>query len=150
MPEKTRRDFLKSSVGAACAIAIPGTPLGELSPPPSPSAPNPDAPAIKKGLVLSMLPEKLSVADRFKLARDTGFELIQAPTTPDPRQADEIKAAADASGVHVDSVMNMAHWKYPLSSADPAVVNQPRRHAHLAAQRQTLGLRCCAAGARCR
>lgn len=120
MSEKTRRDFLRFSAGAALASSIPGVLRSESSPL-TPAA-RPDAPAIKKGLVLSMLPEKLSVADRFKLARDTGFELIQAPTTPDARQADEIKAAADASGVHVDSVMNMAHWKYPLSSADPAAV----------------------------
>lgn len=120
MSETNRRDFLKSSVGAACAAAVPGALIGDSSPL-SPTA-KPDAPAIKKGMVLTMLPEKLSIADRFKLARDTGFEVIQAPTTPDARQADEIKAAADASGVRVDSVMNMAHWKYPLSSADPSVV----------------------------
>jgi len=117
---KTRRDFLRLSAGAVVASSIPAAMVADSSLRPSPA--EPDAPAIKKGLVLSMLPEKLSMADRFKLARDTGFELIQAPTTPDPRQADEIKTAADASGVHVDSVMNMAHWKYPLSSADPAVV----------------------------
>jgi len=119
MSEKTRRNFLKSSVVAACAAAMPGAMIGESSPLLSA---NPDASAIKKGMVLTMLPEKLSMADRFKLARDTGFEVIQAPTTPDQRQAEEIKAAADSSGVRVDSVMNMAHWKYPLSSADPAVV----------------------------
>ncbi len=121
MSEGNRREFLKSSLGAACAAAVPGALLGESSLPLSTAA-RPDAPAIKKGMVLTMLPEKLSMADRFKLARDTGFEVIQAPTTPDARQADEIKAAADASGVRVDSVMNMAHWKYPLSSGDPAVV----------------------------
>ena len=120
MSIKTRRDFLKSSAGAACAAAVPGVALSESLP--LPAAVRPDAPAIKKGMVLTMLPEKLSMADRFKLARDTGFEVIQAPTTPDQRQAEEIKAAADGSGVRVDSVMNMAHWKYPLSSADPAVV----------------------------
>ena len=121
MSEGNRREFLKSSVGAACAAAVPGALLGESSLPLATAA-RPEAPAIKKGMVLTMLPEKLSMADRFKLARDTGFEVIQAPTTPDARQADEIKAAADASGGRVDSVMNMAHWKYPLSSGDPAVV----------------------------
>ena len=117
MPEKNRREFLKTSAATICATALPGAALANMT-----SNPKPDTPWFKKGLVFSMLPEKLSVADRFKLARDTGFEVIQAPTTPDTKQADEIKAAADASGVRVDSVMNMAHWKYPLSSADPAVV----------------------------
>jgi len=117
MRENNRREFLRSTAATICAASLPGAALAGIA-----SAPEADPPAIKKGLVFSMLPEKLSVADRFKLARDTGFELIQAPTTPDAKQADEIKAAADASGVRVDSVMNMAHWKYPLSSADPAVV----------------------------
>ena len=117
MTETRRREFLKSSAAAVCAATLPGAALASAA-----SVPEPDPPAIKKGLVFSMLPEKLPIADRFKLARDTGFEVVQAPTTPDARRADEIKAAADASGVRVDSVMNMAHWKYPLSSADPAVV----------------------------
>jgi L-ribulose-5-phosphate 3-epimerase len=69
-----------------------------------------------------MLPGKMSVADRFKLARETGFRVVQAPTTPDPKQAEEIKKAADGAGIRIDSVMNMAHWKYPLSSSDPTVV----------------------------
>jgi hexulose-6-phosphate isomerase len=80
--------------------------------------------AVKKGLVFSMLPATLSVMDRFKLARDTGFEVVQAPTTPDEAQAEEMKRAADSTGVRIDSVMNMDHWKFPLSSGDPSVVEK--------------------------
>jgi L-ribulose-5-phosphate 3-epimerase len=80
--------------------------------------------SMKKGVLLDMLPEKLSYADRFKLARDVGFDVVQAPTTPDERIAEEIKKAADAAAIRIDSVMNMDHWKYPLSSADPAVVEK--------------------------
>ena len=56
------------------------------------------------------------------MARDVGFEVVQAPTTPDEHEAEEIKKAADAAGIRIDSVMNMDHWKYPLSSGDAAVV----------------------------
>jgi hexulose-6-phosphate isomerase len=124
MRQKNRREFLRASAATICAAGVSGVAFAEAAAAPVGLAipAKPEALAIKKGLVMSMLPEKLSVADRFKLARDTGFEAIQAPTTPDAKQADEIKAAADASGVRVDSVMNMAHWKYPLSSADPAAV----------------------------
>ena len=125
MSKKTRREFLKSSAAAVCAAAVPNGNRAELRSLPLP--PTPAALSIQKGLVMSMLPEKLSVADRFKLARDTGFSVIQAPTTPDARQAEEIKAAADSSGVRIDSVMNMDHWKYPLSSADPQVVETSLR-----------------------
>ena len=71
-----------------------------------------------------MLPSKLSYADRMKMARDVGFEVIQAPTTPNEHEAEEIKKAADDANVRIDSVMNMDHWKYPLSSSDPAVVEK--------------------------
>ena len=104
MRAKNRREFLKSSAATFCAVGLSGMTLAEvtLANAGGGFTSKPDSPSIKKGLVMSMLPEKLSLADRFKLARDTGFEVIQAPTTPDAKQAEEIKAAADASGVHVD------------------------------------------------
>jgi len=77
---------------------------------------------IKKAVLLSMLPKSMSVPDRFKLAIDCGFEQIECPTTEDPGQAEEIKRAAEGSGLRIHSVMNQAHWKYPLSSADAEVV----------------------------
>jgi L-ribulose-5-phosphate 3-epimerase len=79
---------------------------------------------IKKGLVWDMLPSSLSYADRMKLAREVGFEVVQAPTTPDKHDAEELKKAAEAANVRIDSVMNMAHWEYPLSSGDAAVVER--------------------------
>src|SRR5439155_12097833 len=79
---------------------------------------------IKKGVLLDMLPKKLSYADRFKMGRDVGFEVVQAPTEPDQSKAEEIKKAADGANIRIDSVMNMDHWKYPLSSSDPAVVEK--------------------------
>jgi len=77
---------------------------------------------IKKAVLLSMLPKSMSVADRFKLAIDCGFEQIECPTTPDERIAEELKKAAESSGLRIHSVMNQAHWKYPLSSGDAEVV----------------------------
>ncbi len=79
---------------------------------------------IRKGMLLGMLPSKMTYAERFKLARDTGFEEMECGTVEDPREAEEIRKAADGAGVRVHSVMNQAHWKYPLSSADPEVVAQ--------------------------
>ena len=82
---------------------------------------------IRKAVLLSMLPKSMSLADRFKLAREVGFAQIEGPTTPDEKEAEEIKKAAEASGLKVHSVMNQAHWKYPLSSPDPADVAESRR-----------------------
>ena len=84
-------------------------------------------PPIRKAVLLSMLPRSMPLADRFKLAKDVGFAAIECPTTPDPHEADEIKKASESSGLKIHSVMNMAHWKYPLSSADPEAVTESRK-----------------------
>jgi L-ribulose-5-phosphate 3-epimerase len=79
---------------------------------------------IKKAVEFSMLPRTLSVAERFQLAKDAGFEEIECPTTPEQAKAEEILAASKASGIRVHSVMNSEHWNSPLSSSDPAVVEK--------------------------
>ena len=85
-----------------------------------------------------MLPESASIADGFQIARDAGFERIECPTTSDEAAALAMKEAAAKAGIKIHSVMNMDHWKYPLSSPDPAVVNRSLegarvsiRNAHL-------------------
>jgi len=129
MRKKSRRDFLKSSVTAACAAGLGGgglarslaaRPVSTFVPNPRSSTPLP----IKKGVWFGMLPANLSYADRYKMARDVGFEVVQAPTEPDERKAEEVKKAADAANIRIDSVMNMDHWKFPLSSNDPAAVEK--------------------------
>jgi L-ribulose-5-phosphate 3-epimerase len=131
MSPTSRRDFLKSSVTAACAAGLSGGLAGSLLAVPASSTANavepipfPPALSIKKGLVYDMLSDKLSHADRFKLARDTGFDVVQAPTTPDEHAAEELKNAAAGANIRIDSVMNMDHWEYPLSSDDAAVVEK--------------------------
>lgn len=71
-----------------------------------------------------MLPKSLRVLDAFQLAKDCGFEEIECPTTPEQARAEEMLAASKKTGVRIHSVMNMAHWDYPLSSPDPAVVEK--------------------------
>jgi len=105
----TRREFVMTSLAVAGLSRLP---IG--------AAP----PALKKGLVFDMVSDKLSYADRFKLVRDSGFEVVQALTEPDGGKAQEMKQAADAAGIRIDSVMNVDHWQYPLSSNDPAVIEK--------------------------
>jgi hexulose-6-phosphate isomerase len=79
---------------------------------------------IRKAVEFSMLPKELPVLDRFQIAHDAGFAEIECPTTPDAAQAEEILAASRTTGLHIHSVMNAEHWRSPLSSADPAVVEK--------------------------
>ena len=104
-----RRTFL--TAGAAAAWMLPRASAAARLP-------------IKKAVEFEMLPKSMSVADRFQMARDVGFEEIECPTMPDEREAEEAKKAAEKSGLRIHSVMNMDHWEYPLSSADPAVVSK--------------------------
>lgn len=80
--------------------------------------------AISMSVEYSMLPETVSTSERFQMAKDAGFERIECPTTRDPAEAQKMKDAAAAAGIKIHSVMNMDHWKYPLSSSDPAVVEK--------------------------
>src|SRR5881398_1907964 len=129
MRNSSRRQFVKSSIAATFAAgletSLSRSMLRECALLKRSAATVPaDSAAIKKGVLLEMLPDKLSYADRFKMAREVGFEVVQAPTTPDEQIAEEIKKATDAASIRIDSVMNMDHWKYPLSSSDPAVVDR--------------------------
>jgi len=79
---------------------------------------------IRKAVLFSMLPKDASIADRFQMAREAGFEQIECPTTPDQKQAEEMLAASQRANVRIHSVMNSDHWRYPLSSPDPQVVQK--------------------------
>src|SRR6266852_2862734 len=125
----SRREFLKSTMTTACSAGLGALNSAELFGDAGASANAPTVPMavplpIKKGLVFDMLPARLSYTERMKLARDVGFEVVQALTTPDQKEAEEIKKAADSANIRIDSVMNMDHWKYPLSSSDSTAVEK--------------------------
>lgn len=105
MPRFTRRQILAAAPVLAAAAAPARLP-------------------IRRAVYFGMLPGKIPVLDRFQIARDAGFEAIECPTTPDAAAAEEILAASRKTALPVHSVMNAEHWRSPLSSADPAVVEK--------------------------
>jgi L-ribulose-5-phosphate 3-epimerase len=106
MPRFTRRQILAAAPFLAAA------------------APAPARLPIRKAVEFSMLPGKIPVLDRFQMAKEAGFEAIECPTTPDLAAAEEILAASRKAPLPIHSVMNSEHWRSPLSSADPAVVEK--------------------------
>jgi hexulose-6-phosphate isomerase len=78
----------------------------------------------KKAVLISMLPKERSYLARFQMAVNVGFAGIEMQTVADASEAAEIKEASARTGLIVHSVMNSAHWQYPLSSDDPEVVSK--------------------------
>lgn len=72
---------------------------------------------LKKALVFSMLPGDLSIEDRMKLARDCGFDGVEAPPLTDPKETEAIRVAAEKAGIDIHSVI-FGGWGKPLSAAD--------------------------------
>ena len=107
MPTLTRRSVLLSSAAATVATAAFGDHL-----------------PIRRAVECNMLPKSIPVLDRFAMARQAGFEAIECPTTPEPSAAEEMRAASRKTELPIHSVMNQEHWRSPLSSADPAVVER--------------------------
>jgi L-ribulose-5-phosphate 3-epimerase len=107
-----RRAFLKTTTLAPLAAACFAPSLAAAAGSP------------KKSVLISMLPKELPIAERFKIARDVGFEGIEMQTEPDRAKADAAADAGSKTGLKIHSVMNMDHWRYPLSSPDAEVVNK--------------------------
>ncbi len=120
----TRRSFLQNAALTIMSSSLPAQSKSRLP--------------IRMAVEYSMLPENLSIAQRFQLAKDCGYEQIECPTETDQATAEAMKSASEKSGLPIHSVMNMDHWKYPFTSSDPAVVEKSLegartsiRNAHL-------------------
>jgi L-ribulose-5-phosphate 3-epimerase len=116
-----RRTFVQSALALAALPAIAAERL-----------------PIAMAVEYNMLPDNLSIPERFQLAKECGFERIECPTTRSEPDAEAMKSASEKVGLPIHSVMNMDHWKYPFSSPDPAVVEKSLdgarvsiRNAHL-------------------
>jgi len=117
MKKMDRRAFLEMTAAASAASAF-----AALRPQPVMAAAAEGG--LKKAVYVSMLPKELGYLDKFKLALDVGFQGIEIGTISAPAVADEIKEASAKTGLKIHGVMNADHWRFPLSSADPEVVNK--------------------------
>ena len=112
----SRRDFLGVSAALLPAIAVEPRSAGAQQ-----------SASITKAVLISMLPKEWSYLDRFKLAVDIGFKEMEVRTVDGDEEAVKIKKAADKAGLRIHSVMNQAHWRYPLSSPDRQEVETSMR-----------------------
>jgi hexulose-6-phosphate isomerase len=106
-----RRTFLEMTAAASAAMAFGVRPAAAAG-------------GLKKAVYVSMLPKDLGYLAKFQLAREAGFDGVEVGTIADAAVAAEIKEASVKAGLPIHSVMNADHWTFPLSSADPEVVNK--------------------------
>jgi L-ribulose-5-phosphate 3-epimerase len=119
-----KRDFIKSAAVIAGVSAI--TPFATVSgkdKAPSVATKQKTKVSLKKALVFGMIQDKVSLTDKFKIARDAGFDGIELDSPTDLPLADLLQAKQSA-GIELPSVINKDHWSKPLSDPDQQIRQQ--------------------------
>jgi L-ribulose-5-phosphate 3-epimerase len=119
----SRRSFLKQAGVASAAAAAASAFVPDAAATAARVAAAPGG-SPKKAVLIGMLPKSLPYPDRFALAREVGFEGMEVNTIENPAEAEAIAKAAQSAKLPIHSVMNSEHWRSPLSSGDPAVVDK--------------------------
>ncbi len=112
-----RKNFLKTSTGIVAAAALPFSSFTNKK---QSIDMNAKKVILKKSLVFGMIDEDLSLADKFKLVKDLGFDGVEL-NSPNDFDTGEVLEAKEKSGIELPSVINKDHWSKPLSDPDPAV-----------------------------
>ena len=106
-----RRTFMKQSLGTGMVFSISPFLVDAMQ-----------KPLHKKSLKYGMIKEDLPILEKFKLAKELGFDGIELDSPNDLNDA-EILQARDKTGLQIPGVVNSLHWKHPLSHPDPAERN---------------------------
>lgn len=126
-----RREFLQGAAKTALVMGLASRVVGIQADEERSPKMNTESP--KKALILSMLPDKLSMGDRFKLAADLGFQGMEVGPTNDPHEIRILRGASEKAGIPIHSII-YGGWGGPLSTADPAAGAQAVEAAKLALQ----------------
>ncbi len=111
-----RREFLLSS----SSFALGGALLGSAAMPQPAAAVS----GIKKGVCIDVLPEGMSLLEKFEVAKRAGFEGVEPNSLNSTAELKQYQEAVERTKVKITSIMNSDHWKYPLSDNDPEVVRK--------------------------
>jgi hexulose-6-phosphate isomerase len=112
-----RRDFLFSAcamTAASAAVPARAGDRGNVEPP------RPGTLVLRKALKFDMVKEDLSIADKFKLLKDLGFDGVEMETPNDLPMKDVLNAR-DKSGLEIPGVVCGATWNAQLSHEDPSI-----------------------------
>jgi hexulose-6-phosphate isomerase len=112
-----RKNFIKTSTGL---VAASGLPFSAFADPNNAAGSAEKKVMLKKSLTFGMIKEDLSLADKFKLVKDLGFDGVELNSPNDFNTADVLEAK-EKSGIELPSLINKDHWQKPLSDPDPAI-----------------------------
>lgn len=117
-----RRDFLRQAAGCAVSMTVVGRAIatGKTA---AVRADEGGAAQLKKSIIMSMIPQMDRIEDRFRLARDLGYEGLEVDPVADLAEARRMRAAAEKAGIRLHSVI-YGGWQAPLSSPDPTVAEK--------------------------
>lgn len=75
---------------------------------------------LKKAVGYGMIKGEMPMVDKFRLAKDLGFDGIEF-NSPVDFTINELLEAKDQTGIEIPSVVNKDHWSKPLSDPDPVI-----------------------------
>ncbi|MFK8110570.1 MAG: sugar phosphate isomerase/epimerase family protein [Rubripirellula sp.] len=115
MSDHSRREFLSvlSAVGASC-IAVDGRVWAD-----KPESASPAKPWLRKTLKIGMIKSGDTLVDKFKAAKEAGFEGVEL-NVPGVNISEANQAAAD-SGLIIDGTVGGYHWAQRHTDPDEAV-----------------------------
>lgn len=121
-----RREFLrratKTGLSAGVTAGIAASPLGRMTKM-AEAAAKPKGKGIRKAVILNMVQGGASTTEKFKIARDCGWDGLEISPVTTPEQIEDINKAVQASGIPVHSII-FGGWKAPLSTADEKLAEQ--------------------------
>lgn len=106
-----RRDFLKSTLAASAAAALPM----QLA-----LADEAKKPKLRMAVKYGMIKHDGSIEDKFNLIKKLGLQGVEVDSPSGLNKA-EAKAAAEKTGIVIHGVIDSVHWRDTLSSSDADV-----------------------------
>lgn len=110
-PQFSRRGWITQIAAAAGMASIVAAQTGSASMPKG---------RIYKAVKVSMIQSGQTTLDKFKIARDAGFDGISL-FAPDRFELRSALQAQDKTGVRIHNINGTYHWKERLSDSDPSV-----------------------------
>jgi len=86
-----------------------------------------EGPRIRKALKYGMIGAGATVAEKFAIVREAGFDGVEMDS-PNTLDNEEILKAREEAGIEIPGVVDSVHWNKPLSHPDPRV-RAEGRHA---------------------